>query len=235
VFGCMRWMSPVGSTLADASKGWSFSSSGTDTKACEGSVSTRGYECLCGAAGQCGTDELAPSPLVPTFGTPTGTTGSCSCSCDDGYSGTYCTTSVACTAGANATACAHGGVPTGVGGSCGCDCSATGYMGSWCETAAACTTGPNGQACLHGGVPVGMTQGNSLTGCACSCAEFVGMVGMIGSYQGDNCETAVACTTNYQEETCQNGGTTTGTFAGNTMANWSGSRRVYISPCETIY
>jgi hypothetical protein len=162
-------------------------------------------------------------------GTITGFTGSCGCSCADGYDGENCELA-ACTAGFGGNACENGGTISGFAedegeedeGSCGCDC-AGGYSGDNCELAA-CTTGFGGNACQNGALFSGFTGG-----CSCKCTD---------GYGGDNCELAV-CPTGFGGNACQNGGAisafagTCGVSGCSCVGGYSGDNCELADPCTT--
>ena len=75
-------------------------------------------------------------------GTIGGTTGDCTCSCDQGYGGSGCLTAGACSASSDSSKdgsdgaiyCVNGGAVNGSTGSCECTCD-SGYTGLGCESA----------------------------------------------------------------------------------------------------
>jgi len=185
-------------------------------------------DCVFGDDGVAGTIDCA-SPGTGTIG---GTTGACTCTCDDGFGGDNCATPSFCTYGKAGIAgtidcdAAHG-VIFGRTGDCKCTC-AEGYEGADCSIASKCVAGSNGD--------IGTIECDAVTGtavgttgnCGCKCAD---------GFEGSNCATASQCiwgNANIMGTIdCSNGGKPTG-VTGDCGCNCDTAKDHEGPTCKTI-
>ena len=161
--------------------------------------------CTYGDAGVAGTIECAD----PGTGTISGVTGSCLCTCDQGFRGGDCATPSICIRGdaglAGTMKCdaAHGILSGRTVPGCACTCK-DGYEGADCSIASKCTADTNGKdgtiECVSTGTVFGVTGS-----CGCKCDA---------GYEGADCGTASKCIIDNKgvpgTVDCSNGGKATG-------------------------
>ena len=153
-------------------------------------------------------------------GRVSGLTGSCLCTCNEGFEGASCETAGACSASPDSSKdgsdgsiyCGEHGSVGGTTGQCTCTCK-PGYEGSGCETAKVCTASPDSTKdgkdgelyCSEEYGTIGGTTGE----CTCACKP---------GYGGAGCDTAGACSASPDSSKdgsdgsiyCVNGGTVSG-------------------------
>ena len=126
-------------------------------------------------------------------GDAAGMSGSCTCECDEGWSGTHCTVAQPCTLTTDPSDttlatmyCVNGGTVSGTYTNCVCDQCNTGWGGPHCADAQPCVatanaddTGDDGRLyCPHG------TAGGTTGECTCTCHA---------GWQGTACDTGYPC------------------------------------------
>jgi len=86
-----------------------------------------------------------------------GRAGNCSCVCNFGWYGPWCSQQPPCTTGPDLGWCGMHGRPRGFGKNCSCNCT-DGYTGTFCETPGYqpnCTTGAYNRRCFNNGKAIG--------------------------------------------------------------------------------